>query len=129
MNRKRLAIILTGAAFAAVGLLGMPSSAAAGAVGSCWSIDYTDHEPGGCSQSTTNYSEAGVSVWSSPTQPATLVATGAFGGAFDAFDFQSVATVTTCDNGVQTTIWYFGRDRASHTYGWVPDCYLDGEPN
>jgi hypothetical protein len=26
-------------------------------------------------------------------------------------------------------IWYFGRDSASRLSGWVPDCYLDGEPN
>jgi hypothetical protein len=107
-----------------------PAPARGSAVGSCYEIDYTVyHEPGGCVQETTNYSESGVQIWNDPANPTTVEGTGAAGGAFKSMDFRSVGTFTPCDNGVQSADWYWGTDYATHVSGWVLDCYLSGEPS
>ena len=124
-----IAAVMAAGAVVAAGLL-TPAPARAGTVGSCYGIDYTVyHQPGGCVQETTSYSEPGVQIWNDPANPTTVVGTGASGGAFKSMDFRSVATFTQCDNGVQSADWYWGTDYATHVSGWVLDCYLNGEPS
>lgn len=132
MMRTRIAAGL----FAAVASLGgaaalaAPASAApATGSGSCYFYDNLNNMPGACAQETTNYSEGDVGVWNDPNNPTTRVATGSAGQAFSSFDYVSNGRSTTCDNGVTTSYWYRGVDVVSRQIGWVPDCYLNGEPS
>lgn len=98
-NLTSIAAVAAAGVVVSAGLL-TPAPARAAAVGSCYGIDYTVyHEPGGCNDETTNYSESGVQIWNDPAHPTTVEGTGAAGGAFKAMDFRSVGTFTTCDNG------------------------------
>lgn len=79
---------------------------------------------------TTSYSEQGVDVWNDPYTPTTVVAVGSAGQVFATFPvYVSDGASITCDNGVTTRSWYQGEDKASRNVGWVPDCYLNGEPS
>lgn len=110
--------------------LAVPASAAPAASGSCFFYDNQNNQPGACADETTNYSEGNVGVWNDPNDPTAQVATGSAGQVFKSFpDFVSHGRSTTCDNGVTTSFWYHGTDMVSRQTGWVPDCYLNGEPS
>lgn len=110
--------------------LAVPASAApVAASGSCYFYDNLNNQPGACLDETTNYSEGNVGVWNDPDDPATQVATGSNGQVFKSYAYVSNGRSTTCDNGVTTSYWYQGTDLVSGQTGWVPDCYLDGEPS
>jgi hypothetical protein len=118
---------LGGAAALAVPASAAPAAPAAS--GSCYFYDNQNNQAGACADETTNYSEGNVGVWNDPNNPATQVATGTAGQVFKTFDYVSTGRSTTCDNGVTTSYWYHGTDLVSRQTGWVPDCYLDGEPS
>jgi hypothetical protein len=85
--------------------------------------------PGACADETTNFSESGVSVWNDPYHPTTVLTVASSGQAFFTYDpWVSDGTRVTCDNGVSTTYWYQGKTTGV-PQGWVPDCYLNGEPS
>lgn len=117
------------ASLGGVGALAVPASAAAAASGSCYFYDNLNNQPGACLDETTNYSEGNVGVWNDPNSPTTRVATGSAGQVFKTLDYVSSGRSTTCDNGVTTSYWYHGVDVVSGQTGWVPDCYLNGEPS
>ncbi|MEY9854794.1 hypothetical protein ABH935_000391 [Catenulispora sp. GAS73] len=117
------------ASLGGVGALAVPASAAAAASGSCYFYDNLNNQPGACLDETTNYSEGNVGVWNDPNSPTTQVATGTAGQVFKTLDYVSNGRSTTCDNGVTTSYWYHGVDLVSGQIGWVPDCYLNGEPS
>ncbi|MEZ0115310.1 hypothetical protein ABH920_009345 [Catenulispora sp. EB89] len=105
------------------------ASEASAASGSCYFYDNLNNQPGACADETTNYFEGNVGVWNDPNDPTTQVATGTAGQVFKSIDYVSNGRSTTCDNGVTTTYWYHGIDAVSRQTGWVPDCYLNGEPS
>jgi hypothetical protein len=131
MLKHRRLMVTAGAAgvfAAAVLALCGPADAAvtsATAIGSCWYMDNTPGETGGCYQSYNQF-----------TEPANLYAT-AGGGAVDgtgnpgdllyATAFQQVTNPYHCDNGATTYYWYYGTDQNTGTTGWVADCYLNWE--
>ncbi|MBV9855608.1 MAG: hypothetical protein JOY82_14015 [Streptosporangiaceae bacterium] len=107
-----------------------PASAATTVPGECYFYDNLYNEPGACEGEETHYSEQGVSVWDNPYSPSTVVAVGSAGQPFaTSQEFISNGATVTCDNGVTTSSWYQGEDKASRNEGWVPDCYIDGEPS
>lgn len=107
-----------------------PAAPAAAPAGSCYFYDNINNQPGACQDETTNFSGSGVSIWNDPYHPATVVGTGSAGQAFATFQqFVSDGAAVTCDSGVQTTFWYEGEYKAGGVSGWVPDCYLNGEPS
>jgi hypothetical protein len=107
-----------------------PAEPGAAPAGSCYFYDNLNNQPGACQDETTNFSEPGVSIWNSPYSPGTVVGTGPAGQAFATFQqYVSDGTRVTCDSGVQTTYWYEGEYKAGGVTGWVPDCYLNGEPS
>ena len=117
------------ASLGGVATLAAPASAAPTAAGSCYFYDNQNNQPGACADETTNYSQGNVGVWNDPNNPTTQVATGTSGQVFKTFDYISTGRSTTCTNGVTTSYWYHGTDLMSRQTGWVPDCYLDGEPS
>jgi hypothetical protein len=133
MRNLRPAGRLAAAAAIAVGTVALAAPAGASAAtpaGSCYFYDNIYNEPGACQDESTNYSESGVSVWNSPYDPAVVVSTGSAGHVFaTSLQYVSDGALAGCDNGVQTRYWYQGEDKASGLSGWVPDCYLNGEPS
>lgn len=131
MSPRIAAGLFVAASLGGVAALATPASAApAAASGSCYFYDNQNNMPGACADETTNYSEGNVGVWNDPDNPTTRVATGSAGQVFESFpDYVSNGRPTTCDNGVTTSYWYHGIDAVSGQTGWVPDCYLNGEPS
>jgi hypothetical protein len=111
--------------------LAVPAATAATATyGSCYFYDNVYNEPGACEDEATQYSESGVSVWNDPNNPTAVVAVGSAGQMFATFNqYVANGATVTCDNGVTTHSWYPGEDKPSGKVGWVPDCYLNGEPS
>jgi len=132
MNSLRIAarLFVAAASLGAAAVVAVPASAApAAASGSCYFYDNLNNQQGACADETTNYSEGNVAVWNDPDNPATQVATGSAGQVFKTLAYVSQGRSTTCDNGVTTSFWYQGVDMVSRQTGWVPDCYLNGEPS
>jgi len=69
-----------------------------------------------------------VSIWDDPHQPTTALATGGNGHIFATMGFVSDGAAWACDGGVTTRFWYYGDYKGHGVEGWVPDCYLDGQP-
>ena len=124
------AIAIGAAALAVPAATAATVTAATQPSGSCYFYDNIYNEPGACMGESTNYSEQGVNVWNDPYNPTTVVAVGSAGLAFATSQlYVSDGAPVTCDNGVTTRSWYQGEDKASRNVGWVPDCYLNGEPS
>ncbi|ACU72561.1 hypothetical protein Caci_3659 [Catenulispora acidiphila DSM 44928] len=123
-------LLVAVASLGGVAALAVPASAApAAATGSCFFYDNQNNQPGACADETTNYSQGDVGIWNDPNNPTARLATGTAGQVFKTFDYVPTGQSTTCTNGATTTYWYHGTDLASGQTGWVPDCYLNGEPS
>jgi len=130
MNLKRGLIFLVGPAALAVGALLMPTPAAAAATspGSCYVWDNEANMPGACDDQYANFSEPDVQIWNDPYRPTTVLGTGANNQTFATMDFVSDGLAWSCESGVTTRFWYYGDYKGQGVVGWVPDCYLSGQP-
>ncbi|GAA3310165.1 hypothetical protein [Streptomyces cinereospinus] len=68
----------------------------------------------------------GVIIWATPLQPSTRLGLGSPGQGFEMISNGGPWDYYTCDNGVTTNFWLYGRNLATNVVGYVPDCNLVG---
>ncbi|MEV0660794.1 hypothetical protein ACIBI3_11495 [Actinomadura luteofluorescens] len=66
----------------------------------------------------------GVVIWDNPLNTARRVGLGYPGQKFDAIRGSGPWDYYSCDNGVTSNFWIYGRNMATGVVGWVPDCNL-----
>jgi hypothetical protein len=132
MSLKRGLVLLAGSAALAAGSL-LPAASAAAAPsavgpGSCYVWDNEANMPGACADQYTNFIESGVDIWNDPYRPTTVLGSGENRQTFATMEFVSDGAVSLCESGVTTRFWYRGDYKGHGVVGWVPDCYLNGQP-
>lgn len=66
----------------------------------------------------------GVIIWSTPIEGARRLGLGSPGQGFELIKGSGPWEYYTCDNGVTTTYWLYGRNIATRVEGYVPDCNI-----
>jgi hypothetical protein len=132
MSLKRGTVLLVGSAALAAGSL-LPAASAAAATatvgpGSCYIWDNEANMPGACGDQYTNFIQSGVDIWNDPYRPNTVLGNGENRQTFATMEFVYDGAVSLCESGVTTRFWYRGDYKGHGLVGWVPDCYLNGQP-